>query len=225
MNFAKGQIISLSHPLYDNGQEHFPYAVECKGRMNKDWYIECVCTLGSHCGTHVEVPYHHDQYGQDIKDFPVENLIGECVVLNVEGKQSGEAITAEDLQKYEDQIHENDIVFLHTGYDKVYRQENWQPYPYVSEDALAFLLRYKIRVLGTDASGIEIVDGYSASGRMKELYSEPIHVTCFKNNVAIVESLTNLGEIEGLRTTVFILPVPAENMDAFPCQIIAIKDL
>lgn len=52
-----------------------------------------------------------------------------------------------------------------------------------------------------------------------------IHVTCFKHNVAIVESLTNLGAIEGLRTTVFILPVPAEKMDAFPCQIIAIKDL
>ena len=80
-------------------------------------------------------------------------------------------------------------------------------------------------MLGTDASGIEIVDGYSPSGRMKELYGEPIHVTCFKHNVAIVESLTNLGAIEGLRTTVFILPVPAEKMDAFPCQIIAIKDL
>ena len=92
MNFKKEQIISLSHPLYNNGQEHFPYAVECKGRMNKDWYIECVCTLGSHCGTHVEVPYHHDQFGQDVKDFPIENLIGECVVLNVEGKQPGEAI-------------------------------------------------------------------------------------------------------------------------------------
>ena len=146
-------------------------------------------------------------------------------MLNVEGKQPGEAITAADLQKYEDQLRENDIVFLHTGYDKVYRQENWQPYPYVSEEALDFLLRYKIRVLGTDASGIEIVDGYSPSGRMKELYGEPIHVTCFKNNVAIVESLTNLDAIEGLRTTVFILPVPAEKMDAFPCQIIAIKDL
>lgn len=225
MIFKKEQIIQLSHALYDDGKEHFPYEVECLGRKNKDWYIECVCKLGSHCGTHVEVPYHHNEHGADIKDFPLENLIGECVVLNVEGKKTGEAITLRDIEPYADDIREEDIVFLHTGYDRVYRAENWQPYPYVSEEVLDFLISRKIKVLGTDASGIEITDGYSPAGRMKELYGEPIHVNCFQHNIAIVESLTNLGSIEGLRTTVFILPVPAEGMDAFPCRIIAVKDL
>lgn len=225
MIFKDEQLISLSHSLYDNGKESFPYEVECLGRKNQDWYIECVCKLGSHCGTHVEVPYHHDQFGKDIKDYPVTELIGECVVLNVEGKAPGEPITVEDISKYADMIKPRDIVFLHTGYDKFFRMENWQPYPYVTLETLEFLLKYNIKALGTDASGVEIVDGYSPSGRMKELYGEPIHVNCFKNNVAIVESLTNLEAIEGLRTTVFILPVPAEHMDAFPCQIIAVKDL
>lgn len=225
MIFKKEQIIPLSHALYADGKEHFPYEVECLGRKNKDWYIECVCKLGSHCGTHVEVPYHHDETGKDIKDYPLENLIGECIVINVVGKQPGEAITLQDIEPYADSIQQGDIVFLHTGYDKVYRSENWQPYPYVSKEVLDLFISRRIKVLGTDASGVEITDGYSDTGRMKELYGEPIHVACFRHNIAIVESLTNLERIEGLRTTVFILPVPAQKMDAFPCQIIAIKDL
>ncbi len=225
MIFREDQIVSLSHSLLDNGKENFPYEVECLGRKDKDWYIECVCKLGSHCGTHVEVPYHHDRHGADVMSYPVQDLIGECVVLNCEGKAPGEAITAEDLKQYADRIRPGDIVFLHTGYDRYFREENWQPYPYVSMDALEFLLSNDIKVLGTDASGVEIVDGYSPTGRMKELYGEPIHVTCFQNHVAIVETLTNLGEIENERTTVFILPVPAEHMDAFPCQIIAVRGL
>lgn len=228
MKFKPEQIVSLSHALLD-GKENFPYEVETFGRTKPEhpglWYIECVCRLGSHCGTHVEVPYHHNQYGVDIKDFPFRNLIGECVVIDCLGKQPGDAIGLEDVKKVEGKIQDGDIVFLYTGYDRFFRDENWQPYPYITEEALDWLLAYHIKALGTDASGVEIVDGYSASGRMKELYGEPIHVKCFDNNVAIVESLTNLEAIRDLRATVFILPVPAEKMDAFPCQIIAVKDL
>ncbi len=226
MKIRKEQIVSLSHTLYNDGNEHFPYEAETMGRMNKDWYIECVCKMGSHCGTHVEVEYHHDQFGRDVSKYPVEDLIGEGIVIDVTGKAPGDPITVEDVKPYADRIQKGDIIFLHTGYDAVYRDEkNWQPYPYVELETLNWLLQYEIKVLGTDASGVEITDGYDAKGRMHELYGEPIHVTCFKNHCAIVESLTNLGAIEGERVTFFILPVPAEGMDAFPCQIIAVRDI
>ena len=91
-------------------------------------------------------------------------------------------------------------------------------------EALQWLLQYHPKVIGTDASGVELTDGYDEKGRMHELYGEPIHVTCFQNNVAIVESLTNLEAILEERPTVFILSLPMQRMDASPCRIVAIRE-
>ena len=227
MKLKNEQIVDLSHPLLC-GRENFPYEAHLHEESRlwpTNWYIECVATLGSHAGTHVEVPYHHKIDGQDCMTFPVDKLIGECVVINVTGKKAMDPITLEDVKKYEGQIQDGDIIFLYTGFDKFFRDENWQPYPYVTMEALDWLLQFNPKVLGTDASGVEISDGYDEKGRMHELFGEPIHVKCFENGIAIVESLTNLKAIDGIRTTVFILSLPMQRMDASPCRIVAIKDL
>ncbi len=228
MKISKEQIVQLSHPLLSE-RENFPYEARLgeESRLSPvdSWYIECIATLASHAGTHVEVPYHHKIDGEDCMTFPLHNLIGEAVVINCMGKEPGDPITLEDVKKAESIIQEGDIVFLHTGYDAYFRSANWQPYPYLTKEALDWLLQYHPKVIGTDASGVEISDGYDEHNRMHEIYGEPIHVTCFENNVAIVESLTNLAQIEGMRTTVFILALQMQGMDASPVRIVAIKDL
>lgn len=232
MKIQKGQIVELSHPLVRR-QDHFPYDANCTpdSRMRspvsqpENWYIESVATLAGHAGTHIEVPYHHGFGKADCMNYPTEHLVGECTVINCLGKQPGEEITLEDVKKAEGRIQKGDIVFLYTGYDQYFRTEDWQPYPPLSLEALNWLLQYEPKVIGTDASGVELTDGYDEKGRMNELYGEPIHVTCFDHNVAIVESLTNLCAIENLRTTVFLLALPMQRMDASPIRAIAIKDL
>ncbi|MEG1525731.1 MAG: cyclase family protein [Clostridia bacterium] len=228
MKISAEQIIELSHPLL-NGRENFIFEAKL-GEESRlwpvdSWYIECIATLAAHAGTHVEVPYHHQLDGADCMTFPVQNLIGEATVISCLGKKPGDPITLDDVMKAEGHIEDGDIVFLHTGYDDYFRSSNWQPYPYLSQEALDWLLQYHPKVIGTDASGVEIPDGYDEEGRMNELYGEPIHVTCFKNNIAIVESLTNLGAIENNRVTVFILSLPMQGMDGSPVRIVAIKDL
>ncbi len=220
MQFTKDQLIELSHPILV-GKENFPYEPHPLGFISPDhWYIECICTIGSHVSTHIEVPYHRNEHGVDCKDWPVEKLVGEAVVLNCLGKKPREPITLEDVKKQAHRIHEGDMIFLHTGYDKFFREENWQPYPQIDQDALAFLLSFKPKIIGTDASGIEI-----PGEKTQELDGEPNHVACFANGTAIVESLTNLEAIADCRPTVFVLALKMEKMDASPVRIIAIKDL
>ena len=227
MKIKREQIVELSHPLL-RGRENFPFEVKLgeESRLWPDnWYIEGVATLAAHAGTHVEVPYHHLVDGDDCMKYDVYHMIGECVVVPCEGKEPGEEITLEDVKKVEGLIEDEDIVFLHTGYDKFFRSPNWQPYPPLSMEALEWLMQYHPKIIGTDASGVELSDGYDEDGRMHELFGEPIHVKCMTNYTAIVESLTNLGAIEGIRTTVFILALPMQGMDASPCRIVAIKDI
>ena len=220
MRFKNEQLIELSHPLLAD-QECFPYHPYPAGYTSKNhWYIETLLMMDSHIGTHIEIPYHRDEYGMDCKDWPLEKLIGEATVINVLGKEAGSPITLEDVKKYESVIQTGDMIFLYTGYDKYFHTPDWQPYPYIAEDALSWLLSFKPKAIGTDASGIEL-PGIDT----QELPGEPNHVNCFKNGTAIVESPTNLGAIENIRTTVFILIPRAEKMDAFPARIIAVKDL
>ena len=220
MRFKNEQLIELSHPLLAD-QECFPYHPYPAGYTSKNhWYIETLLMMDSHIGTHIEIPYHRDEYGMDCKDWPLEKLIGEATVINVLGKEAGSPITLEDVKKYESVIQTGDMIFLYTGYDKYFHTPDWQPYPYIAEDALSWLLSFKPKAIGTDASGIEL-PGIDT----QELPGEPNHVNCFKNGTAIVESLTNLGAIENIRTTVFILIPRAEKMNAFPARIIAVKDL
>lgn len=89
-----------------------------------------------------------------------------------------------------------------------------------AQHALAWMLSFKPKAIGTDASGIEL-PGIDT----QELPGEPNHVAYFFNGTAIIESLTNLGAIENFRSTVFVLIPMAEQMDAFPARVIAIKDL
>ncbi|MDO8685175.1 MAG: cyclase family protein, partial [Clostridiales bacterium] len=168
----------------------------------------------SHMGTHIEVPYHHLKEGVDPADYPVENLMGEAIVLDYSFKKNGEMITLDELKKHKDRIKEGDIIFIYTGMDKLFRTERWNEQPYIAEEGIDWLISLKPKIIGTDATGFE-VPGTDY---------QPNHLNMFKNNIAMVESATNLDRIGDERVTVFILPLPIEGIDACPVRIIAVRE-
>lgn len=224
MNFKKEQLVDLSFPIL-TGKENFKYEsqvfdcaeVDPHGSFHRPdiWYVESEVTFSSHVGTHVEVPFHHEEFGADCLTYPLENLVGEAVVLNCTGKKAGEAITLEELKKYEDKIHKGDFVFLYTGFDRKYRTPDWEPYPNLTVEACEWLMSFDLKGIGTDASTIEV----------QVTDCQPCHTAVFSKNGCIIESLTNLDAIDGLRVTVFILALKLERVDACPVRVLAIKDL
>ena len=65
--------------------------------------------MSSHCGTHIEFPYHHNRHGMDAGSFPLERLIGDCLLLDFTHKRAGdadtgEAMTLEEIRAYEGEI-------------------------------------------------------------------------------------------------------------------------
>ena len=85
----------------------------------------------------------------------------------------------------------------------------------VACDAMEWLIREKkIVAIGTDATSLENFN----------IPDQPNHNLVFKNNLAMVESLTNLDKIENGRALVFMLPLKIVGIEACPCRIIAIND-
>jgi len=177
------------------------------------WYVLGETTYCTHAGTHVEVPYHHIKTGIDTADFPVHRLIGSAVVLDFTNKKGDEAITLEEIRKYDSAVMSDDIVFVRTGMDKYYRTKRWMEMPFLDFDATSWLIGKGIACLGTDAAGLEIPG----------TDYQPNHTALFKANIPVIESLTNLDKLENGKFIVFVLPLPIEGLDASPVRVIAVE--
>lgn len=185
------------------------------------WYVSGDVSFSTHCGTHVEFPLHHVEGGADAATFPLDHLICECQVIEVPGKighpKAGDMsgyITLEDVKKYDDKIKEGDLIFFHTGFDKNWLTDNWEPFPYLTTEAAKYLVEEKkVFGLGTDATSIEDLN----------LPDQPNHNMALGHGCCMIESLTNLDKIEGGRATVIMLPLRIPGIEACPTRIIAIN--
>ena len=140
----------------------------------------------------MEFPFHHVKEGLQAQNYPIENLIGDCAVVDFTDKKAGDAMTLREFKERGQHIKEGDMVFLHTGLDAKWRTDDWEPYPYVEPDAIKWLVdEKKIKAIGTDATSLEDFTHKDENG----IDDQPNHNYIFKHNCAMVESLTNLDKI------------------------------
>lgn len=128
----KEAIIELSHRMIP-GEEHFKLKTrtfdvtellpEVKHRPDI-WYVLSDITMSSHMGTHIEFPYHHWKEGADAANYPLENLIGDAVVLNFSHKKHGEAITLKEIKVHARRIKKGEMIFIRTDMDKFFARSN-----------------------------------------------------------------------------------------------------
>ena len=220
INFEK--VVELSHPMIP-GEENFNLGLKVKDvteylphitHSPDVWYVLSDVEFNSHMGTHIEFPFHHFQDGASAGDYPLENLIGNAVVIDVTHRTKGEYTTLDDVLPYESKIQEGDIIFLRTDFDKLFREENWNDEVHMSQEAMDWLLSKKPKIIGTDATGFEIPNTNDG----------PIHISMFKQNVAMIESATNLASIQDKNALVFILALPIRGLDSCPVRMIAVLE-
>ena len=215
-------IIELSHKMFPN-KENFKletrvddvtkFFPEIK-HPSDIWYVIGEINMSTHVGTHIEFPYHHQKKGIDAMNYPIENLIGEAIVLDFSQKSNKEAITIEDLKVHSDRIKKGDIIFFRTDKDKYIHTNKWRETPYLRADAALWLIsEFEPKIIGSDAWDIDDPDSET----------QPVHTYLFKNNIAMIECATNLKVIGNDRVMVFILPLPIKGIDACPVRIVALR--
>ncbi|MCL5102990.1 MAG: cyclase family protein [Armatimonadetes bacterium] len=220
-----GRIVDLSHEIVPGEEEyklemdtHFvdDLLPDYKGkRAPGDWYIMQEISMWDHVGTHIESPLHYIEGGTDVSRLSLERLIGEAVVLDFRHKGFGEPIDLDEMKRAgEDVIREGDIVFIRTDLSKYYNTEHSHDRPYLTNDAVKWLVAKKISCLGVDCSGIE------NRGEMVQ----PNHGTLFEAGIPLIEHLNNLSDLSKSRFQVFILPYKVRGAAAFPVRVIAIEE-
>ena len=208
------RVIDLTHVLIP-GEEQYGLEVTQRGeRHGPTGDIMKDVFMWSHVGTHVEVPLHFYADGKDTASLPLGLFMGPAIRLDFRHKQVNEPISLEDFRAAGD-IQVGDHVIMWQGRDGQYRTPASHQRPYVTEEAIAWLLDdRKVRLLGTDSSGFEV---RGATGH-------PNHTRWFAHDAAVLECLCNLDQIGGPRFTLFALPLPVKGLDACPVRAIAIED-
>ena len=219
----KGRIIDLSHKLLPGEEEYHIRlkTIETKSRYPQYkvddgfWYILQDVEMSSHCGTHIEFPYHHNQKGMDSGSFPLSRLVGDCVLLDFKHKKPNEGVTLAELKTFDGVIKEGDMVMFNFDCAKYYRTENSHTRPFLEYDAAFWLVHTKkVNLVGSDASGIEI----------KGVSNQPIHQLLMDNEIPIIEFAANLNALKKQRFSLLVLALAVEGLDSCPVRLIAIEE-
>lgn len=219
MQYTKA--IELSHVLY-SGKEEFHLNVDVKNmvdehpeyKTDKDiWYIISDIDMSSHCGTHIEVPYHHNKEGADCAAFPLSRLITKGCVLDFSHKNTNEPVSLAEILPFADEVREGECVIFNFGVAGNYRTPRMHDRPYLTEEAVHWLAdEKKVNIIGTDATGIEV--------RGEGGKNQPNHQYLMARGIPLIESMTNLDKLEP-GFTLIILPLMIAGLDSCPVRVIA----
>lgn len=171
------------------------------GILKRDGYQDHFVCLGTHAGTHVDAPSHMLANSKNIDQLPLEQFCGRGVYIKTDKKI--------ELQKVKDSnIQEEDIVLFQTGMSAVYFEPDYYDnYLDIPEDVANYLVGKKIKAVGVDMCSID-----------HEPF--PIHKIFLKNNILIIENLTNLEALEGKEFKVYAFPLKLE-IDGSPARVVA----
>ncbi len=168
-------------------------------------------SFGSHTGTHIDSPYHFIEEGIKVDELPLEVLIGEAFVYEIE---TDEVITADHLENL-DIPFEAQRILLKTNNSDLWREsptEFRKDYISLRDDAARWIVQRGIKLVGVDYLS---VGGLSGDGVQ-------VHRTLLAAGVIIVEGL-NLAEVEPGRYQLVCLPMKIEGGDGAPARVILLE--
>ena len=208
-----GRVVDLTHPLLP-GKEQYTLEVSRRNeRHGPEGDIMSTIYLWSHVGTHVEAPLHFLTDGGDTASIAIDRLMGPAIVLDFRTKSVNEPISGDELRSA-GEIALGDRVLIMTGRQDQYRTPRSHDRPFVTEEAMRWLVEDRqIRCLGTDSSGFEV----------RGVNHHPNHRILNQAKVPVLECLTNLTALTHQRVFLIALPWPVVGLDACPVRAIAIE--
>lgn len=232
-DFAKTVIDYHSH---DDGAEQAQALLKVPAscfRNGEGWANETIKMLGTHNSTHVDAPWHYNSEIQGeraltIDELPLEWFFQDGVMIDMQHKADGDAVTIEDIQsklsEMDYQIKPLDIVLICTGRDVNYNELDYMfKGPGVTAKATKWLYDQGVRVTGIDAWGWDRPLNMQAM----EAGVNPSKSTFWEAHqadlqYAHIERMVNLKELPSKGFKVACFPLKIKGASAGPCRAVAI---
>lgn len=212
------EYIDLSHSI-ENGMityKGLPAPVICDFLSREDskkFYAEGTefqigkIEMVSNTGTYIDCPFHRYADGHDLSQLHLSALADlKGVYVNA---QDALSISVDYFQHLD---VKNKAVLIHTGWSKHWRTDAYfENHPFVTEEAAHFLVQAGAKLVGIDSHNID-------DTRQR---SRPVHTVLLKNQVLIVEHMTNLHLLQGKTFHFTAVPPKFVGVGTFPVRAFA----
>lgn len=158
-------------------------------------------------GTYLDCPFHRYAEGNDLSQIHLEKL----------AELSGVLIDAENNQVIGKEFFEardlfGKAVLVHTGWSKHWRTDTYfENHPFLTEEAAHYLVDQKIKLVGIDSHNIDDT----------RTNTRPVHSTLLRNEILIVEHMTNLPLLKGKDFVFNAVPPKFVGVGTFPVRAFA----
>jgi kynurenine formamidase len=237
--FNGARIIDLSLTI-DPSKSYYHFPVkEVYNRDEPSLKIETVSThedgvfwqkfeMSTQDFTHLDAPKHFDKEGLANHEVPVEQLVGEAVVIDMTYKKPGEQVSARDLDESGVDVRKGDVVIIRTGWtDKAFGTRRfWREQIGLSLDAGDWLVDKEIKALATDFyTDPQPVKACEVCGALQKVERSEIrnHHKFLNKGILLIDFVTNLGAIQQDRVLLIYLPIKIKGTDGAPARVIAIE--
>jgi kynurenine formamidase len=237
--FPAGTVIDLSYPfdsetVYWPTAETFHLEKDFEGVTEKGYFYSAYkYAAAEHGGTHIDAPVHFAQGHNSVDQIPLEQLIGEGVVIDVtrqcESNPDYRVTPADFLtwEKKNGKIEPGSIVLLRTGFGRYYPDRKRYlgtdqrgaaavaqlHFPGLHPDAARWLTANRsIKAIGLDTASID----YGQSTLFES------HRLLFEKNIPAFENVANLDKLPVKGFSVIALPMKIKGGSGGPLRIVAI---
>ena len=174
---------------------------------------------GLSMGTHIDAPSHVIPEGRTIDKLSLEELMTDCVVIDVSAEADAKYIimpsVIENFEKVYGEIQSHSFIIFYTGWDKRWgnrdKYHNNHKFPSVHENTAKLLLQRNITGIGIDTFSADTgAEGY------------PVHKAILGADKYLVENIVNAKKLPAKGAKVFILPIKIKNGTEAPVRMVAL---
>lgn len=236
---SKGQWIDLSYDFSDqtiywpNNLVGFKLDTQFNGITPAGFYYSSNAFFSpEHGGTHLDAPVHFAKGKWSSDEIPLNQLMGDAVVIDVTEKCAGNAdyqVTTDDITVWEKRngsIPDDAILLFRTGWGKYYPDKEKYigtaekgdsaiaklHFPSIHPDLASWLIKNrKIKAVGVDTPSIDY-------GQSKDFKT---HQVLYAENIPGFENIGNLDQLPLKGAYIIALPMKIKDGTGGPLRIIA----
>ncbi|MGC6429879.1 MAG: cyclase family protein [Jejuia sp.] len=192
------------------------FSKEIAKTKDKDGWNATTLTFYSHCGTHMDAPFHFNVSNQTIDEIDVSNFVGCAWVVDARDVGSKGLVTVNHIPEHIlNKFVAGDSLIIWTGWSQFagtlkYRDE----LPRISEELAYWCIDNKVKMIAVEPPSVADVNNLQEVTKIHEILLE---------GVVIVEGLTNIDKLKSDCVELVALPLKIEDGDGAPARVIAIE--
>ncbi len=187
-------------PGHSNWPGDTPFTLELTADIQQGSAVNVMkLATSTHCGTHLDAPFHYSRNGSKLGSIALETLIGPAQVID-----ASSSVRPELLKPFSS-LPER--VLFYTG-----ESAHWDVFPEftpLTAELIHALADRGVKLVGTDAPSVDTLTS-------KDL---PAHMACLERGVLILEGL-NLHSVPEGSYELICLPLNLPEADAAPVRAI-----